>query len=137
MVVDDHDPDTSHHDSVNDESPNRPGTSDRFVPWSQYMQLINRVSVRDGGVAVVKMQYEFLNKRFDGLEKNIEIAMNKSERSFEIMGSEINRRFEAVDRRFEAMDRKLTTWFLGLLGLIVAKGGFDFFSDKNRAGNSK
>lgn len=41
-------------------------------------------------------------------------------------GSEIN-------RRFKAMDRKMTTWFLGLMGLVVVKGGFDFFSDKDRA----
>lgn len=31
------------------------------------------------------------------------------------------------------MDRKMTTWFLGLMGLVVVKGGFDFFSDKDRA----
>lgn len=130
MAADDHDPDTSHHDSVNDEPPNRPGTSDRFVPWSQHMQLINRVSAHDNDITMIRMQYEFLNKRFDGLDKNIEMATNKSDRRFETMSSEIN-------RRFEAMDRKLTTWFLGLMGLIVVKGGFDFFSDKNRAGNSK
>lgn len=130
MVADDHDPDTSHHDSVNDELPNRPGTSDRFVSWNQHMQLINRVSAHDNDIAMIKMQYEFLNKRFDGLEKNIEAMTNKSDRRFEAMGTEIN-------RRFEAMDRKLTTWFLGLTGLIVVKGGFDFFSDRNRVGNSK
>lgn len=28
----------------------------------------------------------------------------------------------------------MTVWFLGLMGLIVVKGGFDFFSGKDRAG---
>lgn len=32
---------------------------------------------------MIKMQYEFLNKRFDGLEKSIETAMNRSDRRFE------------------------------------------------------
>lgn len=44
------------------------------------------------------------------------------------MGNEIN-------RRFKSMDRKMTTWVLGLMGLVV-KRGFDFFSGKDHAGKS-
>lgn len=34
------------------------------------------------------------------------------------------------------MDRKVTSWFIGLIGLIVVEGGFDFFSDKDPGGDS-
>lgn len=53
---------------------------------------------------------------FDGLEMIFETAANK------------------FDRRFEAVGRKMTRWFLGLMGLVVVNGGFDFVSDKNRTG---
>lgn len=62
---------------------------------------------------MIKMQYEFLNKRFDGLGKGFET---------------IDRKFEAMDREF--MDREMTSWFLALMGLVVVNRGFDFFSDK-------
>ncbi|KAF8462629.1 hypothetical protein BDZ91DRAFT_797147 [Kalaharituber pfeilii] len=40
-----------------------------------------------------------------------------------------SRRLQGVSR---ASDRKMTTWFLGLMGFVVIKGGIDFFSDNNR-----
>jgi tetrahydromethanopterin S-methyltransferase subunit G len=69
---------------------------------------------------MIKLHYDFLNKRFDGLERKIETSTDKSERKSDNMNNEMN-------RRFEAMDRKMANWFMGLMGLIVFKGGCDLF----------
>lgn len=117
MVADDHDPDTSYHDSFGGvRSPDRPVTPE-FL-WSQHSQLVNRVSGHDNDITMIKVQYGFLSEKFDGLGENIGAAADRSGRRFEAVGSEIN-------RGFKSMDRKMTTWVLGLMGLVV-KGGFDF-----------
>lgn len=61
---------------------------------------------------MVKMQYEFLSKRYDAMERTME------------------KEFKAVNRRFDVFDRKMTTWSLALMGLILMKGEFEYFSEK-------
>lgn len=81
MVADDHDPDTSYHDSFKDvKSPDRPVTPE-FL-WSQHSQSVNRVSGHDNDITMIKVQYRFLNKRFDGLGESIGAAADKSDRGF-------------------------------------------------------
>ncbi|KAI5839100.1 hypothetical protein DFP73DRAFT_562446 [Morchella snyderi] len=134
IVSDDHD--TTHHESVDDiKSPDSSVTPERFVPWSQYSQILCQVSRHENEITRINMQYQFLNGRFDSLDRKLETMTARSDRNIEKMDSEMNRRFETmgneINRRFKAMDKKVTTWFLALMGIVVVKGGFDFFSDKN------
>ncbi|KAF8454682.1 hypothetical protein BDZ91DRAFT_556939 [Kalaharituber pfeilii] len=112
-----------------------------FVTWKEYSKLSDRVSMYDKDISMTKLQYDFLDLRFDGLNMRFDglnTRLDRLEKKIEAMGDKFDRKFETIgtemDRRFEALDRKMTTWFLGLMGLVVIKGGLDFFASGNRNG---